>query len=273
MFGLCSKTVAVAFIDDATGQRVASSNVPLDQLPDTFALETELDLAGSHYVVVRAEPQTKVEFAKTKRLTVGLRRPEMLDPKSILFSLPSICGAALPKASVAAIPGDVVVLHEDDWRQCEFVASSQSDDISLELSGIRKIHSDEAAAVGWRKIHVRERIARPLPVGTTWSTVAGFLGDFGPIDGIAFGQRENTVANVVGARLPDGVVLWSVEEAGQISMLCVENLDGASVSTVTALKRVAGGLSCALIHWCRCQVYCRDVAIDHVAGTLWDTAR
>lgn len=247
--------------------------MPLDPLPDTFALDTELDLAGSHYVVVRAEPQTKLEFAKTKRLTVGLRRLESLDPKSILFSLPSICGTALPRTSGSGMPGDVVILHEDDWRQCGFVASHQSDSIASELSAILWIHSDEAATVGWRKIHVRERIAHPLPIGTTWAKVTELLGDFDNVAGVAFGKRENIVVDAVGARLPDGVVVWSVEEAGMLSVLCVENLDGASKSTIAALERVADGLSSALVNWCRCQVYCRDVAIAHAAGTPWKTGR
>ena len=201
-----------------TGEQVVALDVPVNELPDTFALDTELELAGSHYAVIRADPQTKIEFAKTKRLTVHLRRLEMLNPvSSLLFSLPSICGAALPEASAAAIRRDVVILDEDDWRQCEFVASNHSDDISVELSGIRQIHSDEAAEVGWRKVHVRERIARPLPVGTNWSTVAGFLGDFEHIGGVAFGQRENIVANAIGARLPDGVIVWSVEELASLA--------------------------------------------------------
>jgi len=272
LFQLFSKTIAVAFIDDATGKQVASSNMPLDKLPDTFALDTQLDLAGSPYVVIRAEPLTKVEFAKTKRLTVGLRRLETIDPKSVLFSLPSICGTALPRASNAAIQGEVFILLEDDWRQCEFVASTQRDLISAELSEIREVHAREAAAVGWRKIHVRERIVQPLPVGTTWLNVAGLLSDFEHVGGIAFGQRENTVANAVAARLLDGVIVWGVEEAGQLDVLCVENLDDASVSTVAALKRIADGLSCALVQWCRCQVYCRDVAFDPVAGRLWGPA-
>src|SRR5262249_54384615 len=158
-----------------TGRQVAASNMPLGQLPDTFALDTQLDLAGSPYVVVRAEPQTKVEFARTKRLTVRLRRVERFDPKEILFSMPSICGSAKPVGSSASITGDVIVLHEDDWRQCEFVTCSQSAEISAELSDIRRIHSEAAAAVGWRKVHVRERIAKPLAVGTTWSKVAALL--------------------------------------------------------------------------------------------------
>jgi hypothetical protein len=139
--------------------------------------------------------------------------------------------------------------------------------------GIRHIHSDAAAAVGWRKIHVRERIAHPLRAGTKWSKVAELLGPFEHIGGIAFGTKENAVAKTVGARLPDNVVVWGIETTDELSVLCVENLAGASASTATALKRVADGLSLALIHWCRCQVYCRDVVINNVVGPIWNTAR
>ena len=165
----------------------------------------------------------------------------------------------------------MLVLHEDDWRQCEFVAVDQSQDIATELSGIRRIHAQDAAAVGWSNVHVRERIIRPLPVGATWSSVADRLGPCERIGGVAFGQAANSVANAVGARLPEDVVVWGVEEGGELCVLCVENLDGASASTIAALKRIADGLSLALIHWCRCQVYCRDFAIDHAAGAIWES--
>lgn len=230
-------------------------------------------MAGVPYVVVRAEPLTKVEFAKTKRLTISLRRIEMLDPKEILFSLPTICGAALPKILVAAADEDRVVLHEDDWRQCEFVSICQSNDISAEIADIRKIHSEATAAVGWRNIHVRERIVQPLPAGIAWSRISGLLGKTENIGGIAFGRSENSVANALGVRFSDGVIIWGVQENGSLGALCVENLDRASDTTVAALKRVADGLSIALINWCRCQFYCRDMIIERAAGTLWETEK
>jgi hypothetical protein len=126
LFRLFSETVAVVFVDELTGKQIASSDMQLDQLPDTFALDTTLDMAGAPYVVVRAEPTTKAEFSKTKRLSIGLRRLESLDPKKILFSLPTISGSALPKTVAIAARNDIVTIHEDDWRQCEFVSRDHS---------------------------------------------------------------------------------------------------------------------------------------------------
>jgi len=268
LFRLFSKTIAVAFIDDRTGAQIAVSNVPPEQLPDSFALDTELDLAGSHYVVVRAEPQTKSEFSKSKRLTVMLRHVETVNPQDVLFSMPSICGAALPAAARGLISGEAIVLREDDWRQCEFVATAHSTEVSAELSAIRHIHSNAAASVGWKEIHVRERIAHPLAPGTTWSMVAELIESFEPV-GVAFGQKDNAVANAVGAKLPDQVVVWGVVDSGQLTVLCVENLERASPLTATTLRRVADNLSLALVDWCRCRVHCRDVVISSAAGAIW----
>jgi len=271
VFGFSSKkTISVVFVDQASGKPIAASEVPLDQLPDTFAIDTNLQLAGDHYFVVQAEPQTKTEFARTKRLTVSLRKVEAIDPKKILFSLPSICGAALPVVSAGAGTGDIVTLHEDDWRQCEFVADGLRQDISVELAGVRRIHAEAAASPGWREIHVRERIAQPIPRGTSWMKVKGLLGEAGPIDGIAFGDRANRVTGAVAVRLPDSVVVWGVEDAGGLQVLCVEKLDTAMAATVAALQRVAAGLSLTLVNWCRCQAYSgSSIGIEGAVGTPW----
>jgi hypothetical protein len=269
LFRLFSKTVAVTFVDVATGKQIAASNMPVEQLPDTFALDTTLDLAGQPYSVVSAEPLTKAEFAKTKRLSVGLRRLETLDPNKILFSLPSICGAALPSLLPSTRQDGIVVLHEDDWRQCEFISRAHADDVSAELAGIQHVHENERASVGWRKIHVRERIPHPMPPGTTWDAVRQILGDPSPVGGVAFGQHENSVAGAVGARLPEQVILWGATEGGSLTALCVESIDEASAPTQAALARVADELSCVIVRWCKCQTYGRNVMIENTTGALW----
>src|SRR4030095_9803065 len=98
MFGLFKKTVSVTFVDDATGSPFAQSEMPLDQLPDTFeGHHTDLEIKGRKYFVLGAEPESKGEFAKSRQLTVRLRAVEAIDLDKILFSLPPICGDALPE--------------------------------------------------------------------------------------------------------------------------------------------------------------------------------
>lgn len=266
-----SQTVTVTLTDEATGQTLAVSNVPTAQLPDTFALDTSLDLGGERYAVVRAEPPTKTQFASERRLTLFLRKVEAVDPKDILFSLPTICGAALPESAPGQPAGAVAVLHEDDWRQCEFVALDHAQAISAELEAIQEIYATASVDIGWRRLHVRERIPHPLPRGLSWRDVVARLRPHHPLGGIAFGDGRRPVKGAVAVTLREGVIFWGIEAAGELTVLSIQNGAGASPSTVTALKRVADELSLFLVDWCRCRVHGPGGrTLEGTLGGPWD---
>jgi hypothetical protein len=265
------QTVTVTLTDEATGETLAVSSVPVAQLPDTFALDTSLQIGGSRYAVVRAEPPTKAQFASEKRLTLFLRKVEAVDPKDILFSLPTICGAALPESAPGKPAGAVAVLHEDDWRQCEFVALDHAQAISAELDAIQQIYATASAEAGWRKLHVRERIPHPLPRGLAWRAVTAHLGPHHALGGVAFGDDRRPVKGAVAVTLRNGAILWGIEAAGELTVLSLQNGAGASPSTVAALKRVADELSLFLVDWCRCRVHCPPGrTLDGMLGGPWD---
>jgi hypothetical protein len=274
MFGLFKKTVSVSFVEHATGKTIGSSEMPLERLPDTFARNTELDIAGTQYVVTGAEPETKAAFAKTKRLTVTLRKVEHVDPKKILFTLPSICNSALPATEPGRDQGRVHVLHEDDWRQCEYVAVADAGEISRELEAVRRIHATASTAHGWREIHVRKRIPSPLAPGMLWNDVVSQLGPVDLEQRVALGDASHAVSGAVAARFDDGVILWGVEAAGELTVLCVEKIESASVPTIEALQRVANAHSLVLVHWCRCQAYApAGRELENASGNPWEMAR
>lgn len=64
----------VTFFDQGTGAIISSVRMPIERLPDTFATDFELKMAGADYLVMKADPPTKREFAATRQLKVVLRR-------------------------------------------------------------------------------------------------------------------------------------------------------------------------------------------------------
>jgi hypothetical protein len=80
MFGFARRYITVTFVDDANGRLVSSVKMPFDRLPDIFVADTEMNMAGVRYAVVRAEPNTKEEFKRTRQLKVSLRRLAVLRP-------------------------------------------------------------------------------------------------------------------------------------------------------------------------------------------------
>src|SRR5581483_4190115 len=60
--------------------------------------------------------------------------------------------------------GNVLELHEDDWRQVELVARSQGVEVCRCLGHIDRIYAEERTPGGaFRQLHVRTEVAEPLP--------------------------------------------------------------------------------------------------------------
>jgi hypothetical protein len=87
-----NRNIAVTLVDDSTGAAFASSEMPLDRLPDSFLIDTMLHLGDDNWSVVSAEPPTKPEFAKSRTVTLRLRKVVRLDPKDISYSQLDITG-------------------------------------------------------------------------------------------------------------------------------------------------------------------------------------
>lgn len=81
-----SRKVNLTLIDDATGAVFASSIMPPGDLPDSFKINTTLHLGDDDWSVIHAEPETKAEFTKSGKLTLRLRKVEMMAPEAISFS-------------------------------------------------------------------------------------------------------------------------------------------------------------------------------------------
>ncbi len=80
------QNVSVTFVVDATGQVIATSQMPPENLPDSFELDTTLHLGDENWSVVCATPVTKDEFVESGNLTLRLRKVELVDPSEISSS-------------------------------------------------------------------------------------------------------------------------------------------------------------------------------------------
>lgn len=177
--------VAVTLIDVSTGEVIGRTEISPSDLPETFAVDTTLHLAGSDWSVVEATPQNRADYEKTKTLTLRLSRIEKIDPHDILFSLPSICDY-IPPVADNPLTGDGLDLAEDDWRQFELVSRQLAADTTCQLEAIRKIHETESTGAGWRKIHVRKSPDPPIVVCMPLAEVYRKLGTQSALSGVTY---------------------------------------------------------------------------------------
>jgi hypothetical protein len=144
-----SRKVTVEFIDEADGAVFASSIMPVDDLPDSFEIDTTLHLGESDWSVVRAEPLTKKEFSKTGKLRIRLRKIETMDPNAIGFS----------QLDITERFDDDQTLGMDDWIATTPLNSRIPDPVS---SGLPSLDADHE--VVYRTALAMSELRESIPI-------------------------------------------------------------------------------------------------------------
>ncbi len=251
-------TIRVRFIDAATGELVGETEVPAEQLPQSFEAATSLDIGDNTFEVVSADPMTAREFRQTGTVSIALREVEttMVDPSELLYSLPSISEELPPIAEGSTKLGrNVLELREDDWRQVEFVALALQPAITLVFASIERIYTEHRKGHGFDELHIRKEV--PAPLEGTSLTLAALRGAVGEtvtwLDGIAFEGVAGVVEGSFAVKLPSGPALYGLQREGRISVLGLQHTKaGAAVAgDARLLAALASKHQLCLVDWCR----------------------
>ena len=90
------------------------------------------------------------------------QKVQMVDPKTILFSVPTISDdiAALERVDRTPNESDFI-FHEDEWSQVEFLPKSQLPEVKRILKELKSFEQAQRVQSGWRNVYIRkiQRIA------------------------------------------------------------------------------------------------------------------
>ena len=222
MFGFGKSTIEVALFKSGETQPFTVSSMPIAQLPDTFAVNTTMHIDNEDWLVIRAVPVDKAAFRKTGKLQIFMTNaPTVLrDPHSILFTLATISDDLPGMAPTASLEG-VTIFHEDDWRQIEFVTEAQKDLIAEEVNDIEAVFANEQVGHGFRKLHLRQRIAEPLAgVSVTLDDVKRRFGVQSEFKGVGFNTAAAVIARGFAFQTPGNDILWGqLGDDGRVAFL------------------------------------------------------
>ena len=149
-----------------------------------------------------------------------------IDPKSILFSLPTLCDQLPPLLpGVPQLPPGAYRLHEDDWRQVEFVSAPDRAIAEKELGELRNFKMANQVGQAWKAVYVRKsRSGAILSSRVPFARVVEIVNSqpVGPL----FLDTMGAPAQVQGGfvlRLSPDAVLYGFQQDGVVVSL---NLDG-----------------------------------------------
>jgi hypothetical protein len=246
--------IAVTFIDNRTSETICFAELTPEQLPETFeGLETTLHLQEQDWTVALAVPTNRSGYVQTGRLTLRLNRVEKLDPKEILYSLPSICDG-IPGLSDQPLSPHDYRLADDGWRQLEFIDHGFAALADEEIRNIRRIHEEASAEVGWREIHVRKGPEPPIARQLALSDVVRHLGVSSELAGVTYYGAEARIADGFSFALPAGPKLYGLAPGGNVQVLALahEFMGKYDSQSIDSLARLAHAFDLDLVQWCRC---------------------
>jgi hypothetical protein len=260
-----ARAVEVEFVDASTGHVFARSEIPVEQLPATFDVDSTLTLAGDSWSVVRAEPPTATEFRAIGRLVLMLSRVRSVPPRDMLYSLPTLCDA-LPPVDPAHTAANLLQLHEDDWRQVELVSANFADVVATELAAIQQVYDAhtvtgaQGGLVGFRDLHVRVHPQAPLIPPLPQAAIRQLLPTQRSFAGVGFLDGAGTAVgsfafgcgpfNVYGLAAGDTVTVLGLQ-LGRARF-------NAANGTAAGLEGVMRAFALTLVDWCRCTVVDAD---------------
>jgi hypothetical protein len=262
--GLFSRKVEVTFVDDRSSEVLGISKMSPEDLPDSFFPSTTLQLGEANWSVVSAEPMTRTEYERSRRLVVRLLPIEGMDAGELLFSLPTICDP-LPVSDGSDADGTEVVLRDDDWRQLELVSTSLRSEVEQDIRAVRLIYEQERSGPGFRKAHVRGLVPNPIAAGAVQFEDIQALAGNRTSRPLRFDGAGRRVSNAFTFSFDEGYVLYGIASGASVEIL---GLHPAIPPGLGGLRQLAQRCRLLLVDWCRCGLGDpNDESFDRLSST------
>jgi hypothetical protein len=233
-----SLNIEVTFIDDLTGESIGTTHIPAN---------------NSDWSVINARPKTRAQYTKSKTLILWLRRIDRVNPRDILYSLPSICNV-VPDVNDRSLSGHELTIAEDDWRQFELISHQLADRVDKEIAKIQRIHEHATEGVGWREIHLRSKPEIPIVSNIALTHLATSLKVAVKSAGIAYDGARSPIADGYSFALNDDFSVYGVAPHSKVQVIAIgqDSNISANDESIARLQQLARQLNLDLVHWCRC---------------------
>ncbi len=244
--------IRLTLIDDATDAMIGESEVELENVPESFRPETILLISDQEWSVVQAEPTTRDEYVESGQVVLRLERVEHVDPKKILFSLPTIWHS-VPPTEGPLLEGRELLLHEDDWRQVELVSRSLERVVNEELAEIAEVSStSRVEGAGYRNIHVRKRLEHPLQGVDLPLERLRKAFESANETRVVLHESSNCVSRSFSFFLTRHFALYGLENAARVEVLAAADLghEQGSVPPLHEIRQLAARYDLLVVDWC-----------------------
>jgi hypothetical protein len=225
-----------------------------DQLPETFSVPTTMHIQDKDWNVEEAIPENSVDFIKSKSLILKMRKIDTINTKDVWFSLPTISNEFPQTVATAHQTEFDIHIHEDDYRQKEFLNVRALALIEEEFIGIKNIWENDSKKSEdytlFKNCHVRNVIGLP-----------GLAIDFNEFKALI---KCNSVGQVIinGEALANGfacktgnTTYFGILDIDTVIELCVSQWNENTIGEIKEINKVFNLL---FVNWYHCDLIKND---------------
>jgi hypothetical protein len=240
--------VTVHFINAQTGETLGIDDLRPEDLPSSFSPNMTLHIGGTDWSVAEAIPQNAEDFRKSGQLTLKLHKIESMNPKDILFSLPSISKELAESVPNTPFSDFNTVLHADEWRQSEFLHPSKKELMDSEVAKVQEIwdnHKVDTASdfAGFNRCHMRDTIGEPA-LQLSFSQLKSLLGTQS-VGSVKFEDETGFVENGFSLKTEHSA-FYGTLAGDTVTLLGISEYSGDSLPEINKLVGETGSI---FIRW------------------------
>jgi hypothetical protein len=190
-------------------------------------------------------------FGRTKKQDLETAQPQLVNPKDILFTIPTLSNE-FPPISKTPIKADFdTFIFDDDWRQNEFLNFSLLPLIEIEIQGIKKIWENYSKKVdeqftAFTECHVRKTIGEPK-LEIYFEELLTALEE-PKIGSLKIG--ENFVANSFSLQT-DNTTYYGTITNNVVKELCISSWNDKTTNEILKLTKA---FNLVFINWYHCDI-------------------
>jgi hypothetical protein len=176
-----------------------------------------------------------------------------MDPNNILFTTPTLNDAIPPTEAGSKIGLDCIQLHEDDWRQFEFVDASLKSEIDAELADIGAIWDQNSVPLGefgtsFREVHVRKRIPNALNISMRLAEFEALVGQ--RASPLTFYGYDEVLRDVHAVQI-DRLVVYAAIHDDHVTTIGLDAVEQFTLppNFLERLARFVEDRNVVLVHW------------------------
>ena len=249
IFGKSNK-IKVQFIDSSNGNVIGVTEMLPEQLPETFEIQTTMHLNDEDWSIEEAIPAHSKDFLQSKELTLKMRKVEKMNPDDIWFTKPTISNE-FPQTEPKTKDSDFdMEIHEDNYRQKEFLNTPSLPQIEEEFKAIKEIWSNHSKKSGeytlFKNCHVRKTIGL-ANLSINYNELQTLLNSKSTGEVIINGE---VLSSGFGLKTENTMYFGTLND-GKVIELCISQ---GNEKTISEISRINENFNLLFVDWFNCEL-------------------